>query len=57
MTELGMAEGFDKLVVPVTAGIGPGRLPAPLQSYRAVPFDQLDRAIGELTQKLAQSEE
>ena len=55
MTELGMAEGFDKLIVPVTAGLEPNRLPAPLASYQIVPFDQLDAAISDLAQKLSDS--
>jgi TIR domain len=53
MAELGMAEGFDKLIVPVTAGLEPHRLPAPLASYQAVPFDQLDAAISELARRLS----
>ena len=55
MAELGMAEGFDKLIVPVTAGLAPHKLPAPLASYQIVPFDQLDSAISELARKLSDS--
>ena len=52
MTELGMAEGFDREIIPVTAGLKPRDLPAPLHSYHAVPFDQVDSAISELSSKL-----
>ena len=52
MTELGMAEGFDRDIIPVTAGLKPRDLPAPLRSYHAVPFDQVDSAISELSSKL-----
>jgi hypothetical protein len=55
MRELGMAEAFDKTVIPVVAGLTPERLPEPLQSYQVVPFDQLDEAIDGLTQRLAQA--
>src|SRR5688572_15204311 len=34
MTELGMAEGFDRDIIPVMAGVKPRDLPAPLQSYQ-----------------------
>src|SRR5208282_3709460 len=34
MTELGMAEGFDRVVVPVTAGLKRRDLSAPLRDYR-----------------------
>ena len=55
VTEVGMAEGFDKVILPVTAGLEPQRLPAPLQSYQVVPFDELDGAISKLAQKLAET--
>jgi nucleoside 2-deoxyribosyltransferase len=53
MTELGMAEALDRLILPVIAGLKQRDLPAPLQSYHAVPFDQLDEAISELSERLA----
>lgn len=53
MTELGMAEAFDRIILPVMAGLKPRDLPAPLQSYHAVPFDHLDEAISELSERLA----
>ena len=52
MTELGMAEAFDRIILPVMAGLNPRDLPAPLQSYQAVPFDQLDQAISKLSERL-----
>ena len=52
MTELGMAEGFERVILPVTAGVKPSDLPAPLQTYQAVPFDQVDDAIQSLCEKL-----
>jgi hypothetical protein len=58
MTELGMAEALGRQVVPVTVGLRPQDLPAPLQTYQTVPFDRLDGAIGELSERLlAPSEE
>jgi hypothetical protein len=54
MTELGMAEGFDKPIVPVTAGLESHGLPAPLASYQVVPFDELDGAISELARRLSE---
>ena len=53
MTELGMAEGFERIIVPVTAGLKPRDLPGPLRTFRTVPFDQLDGAIKELSERLA----
>lgn len=53
MTELGMAEAFDRDIIPVTAGLKPRDFPAPLRSYQAVPFDRLDAAIRELSKKFA----
>ena len=55
VVEVGMADGFDKVIVPVTVGVDLQRLPAPWQSYQAVPFDELDRAIKELGEKLAEN--
>ena len=57
MTELGMAEALGRIVIPVTVGLNPQDLPAPLQSYHAVPFDRLDGAIGELSETLAAGSE
>lgn len=51
MAELGMAEGFELSVLPVTAGLKPQDLPAPLQSYHAVPFDEVDAAIHRLSER------
>ncbi len=53
MTELGMAEALGREVIPVTVGLSPQDLPAPLQTYRTVPFDLLDGAIGDLSEKLS----
>jgi hypothetical protein len=53
MIELGFAEGFNRRVIPVTAGIARRDLPAPLKTYKTVPFDRLDQAILELTMSLA----
>src|ERR1043165_915924 len=44
MAELGMAEGFERDILPVTAGLKARELPAPLRTYRVVPFDQVDDA-------------
>ena len=52
MAELGMAEGFDRVILPVTAGLKPRDLPAPLRSYRVTPFDEADGAINTLSEKL-----
>jgi hypothetical protein len=52
MVELGMAEGFERMVLPVTAGLKPRDMPAPLQSYQAAPFDQVDGAISALAERL-----
>jgi len=53
MAELGMAEGFERLILPVVAGLKPRSLPAPLQSYQVIPFDEVDRAIEALAERLA----
>jgi len=53
MTELGMAEGFERVILPVTVGLKPRDLPAPLQSYHATPFDEVDGAIRKLSEQLA----
>jgi hypothetical protein len=52
MAELGMAEGFERVVLPVTAGLRPHDLPAPLQTYEVIPFDEVDRAINTLGERL-----
>ncbi len=52
ITELGMAEGFDRIIVTVTAGLKPLDLPAPFQTYQAVPFDEADVAIRMLAGQL-----
>lgn len=52
MTELGMAEGFERIIVPVTAGLKSRDLPAPLQTYQVAPFDQVDGAIRMLAERL-----
>ena len=52
MRELGMAEGLEKPVLPVTAGLGSQKLPAPLGSYQAAPYDKLDEAIAGLRDQL-----
>jgi hypothetical protein len=57
MTELGMAEALGRQVVPVTVGLRPQELPAPLQTYHTVPFDRLDGAIDELSEQLARCPE
>lgn len=53
MTELGMAEGFERVIIPVIAGLKPRDLPAPLRTFRTVPFDELDGAIEQLSERLA----
>jgi hypothetical protein len=53
MTELGMAEGFDRPVLPVTAGVNPRDLPAPLRTYHAAPFDEADDLINRLSEQLS----
>ena len=35
------------------AGVGSRSLPLPLHTYTSVPFDQLDRAINDLSRRLA----
>jgi hypothetical protein len=52
MAELGMAEGFERVILPVTAGLKPRDLPAPLRTYQVTPFDEVDRAINLLSEKL-----
>jgi hypothetical protein len=52
MAELGMAEGFERIIVPVTAGLKSVDLPAPFQTYQAVPFDEVDGAISMLAEQL-----
>jgi hypothetical protein len=53
MTELGLAEGFERRVLPVTVGVTKRDLPAPLKSYKTVPFDRLDQAISQLAEALS----
>lgn len=53
MTELGLAEGLDRMVIPVTVGISKRDLPAPFKSYKTVPFDRLDGAISQLSETLS----
>lgn len=53
MTELGFAEGFDRRVIPVTVGVAKRDLPAPLRTYKTVPFDRLDQAISQLSETLS----
>jgi hypothetical protein len=50
--ELGMADGFERIVVPVTAGLKPLDLPAPFQTCQTVPFDEVDEAIRTLAEQL-----
>jgi hypothetical protein len=52
MTELGMAEGMDRVVVPVSAGVKARDLPLPLADFAIVPFDKVDDAIEMLAGKL-----
>jgi TIR domain len=52
MIELGFAEGLERLIVPVSAGIKPRDVPEPLRGYRVVPFDRVDDAIAMLSEKL-----
>src|SRR5260370_19901250 len=52
MTELGMAEGFERAILPVTVGLKPRDLPAPLRTYQATPFDEVDAAINMLSERL-----
>lgn len=52
MAELGLAEGFERLIVTVTAGLKAVDLPAPFQTYQAVPFDEVDGAIRMLGEQL-----
>ena len=51
MTELGMAEGFERIVLPVTAGLKPCDLPGPLQTYQVAPFDEVDGVINLLCER------
>jgi hypothetical protein len=55
VTELGIAEGLDKPIVLVTAGLEPQGIPAPLVSYPRFPFDELDGALGKIVRELADS--
>jgi hypothetical protein len=58
MVAVGMAEGLEKPVVPVTAGLEPEELPpGPLSSYQAVTYDRLDEGIAELMRRLSQAGE
>jgi isopentenyl diphosphate isomerase/L-lactate dehydrogenase-like FMN-dependent dehydrogenase len=57
MTELGLAEGFERPILPVTAGVKPRDLPAPLRSSSVAPFDEADDAISRLSKKLTTSSE
>jgi hypothetical protein len=52
VVELGMADGFERIIVPVTAGLKPLDLPAPFQTYQTVPFDEVDEAISSLAEQL-----
>ena len=52
MAELGMAEGFDRVILPVMAGLKPRDLPAPLQTYQITPYDEVDRSINSLAENL-----
>ncbi len=52
MAELGMAEGFERIILPVTVGLKPSDLPAPLQTYHTAPFDEVGAAINRLSKKL-----
>jgi len=51
-----MAEGFERLIVPVTAGLKSRDLPAPLQTYQVAPFDRVDGAIRMLAERLTTPE-
>ena len=53
MTELGMAEGFERVVVPVMAGLKSSDIPLPLRTYQVAPFDRVDGAISKLAEKLS----
>ena len=53
MTELGIAEGLGRRIVPITVGVSKRDLPAPVKSYLTVPFDRLDEAISQLSESLA----
>jgi hypothetical protein len=53
MHELGWAEGFNKTVLPVFVGVQPAEVPAPLQDYQMLPYDQLDAAIQKLAKSLS----
>ena len=52
MAELGMAEGFERVILPVTVGLKARDLPAPLRTYQITPFDEVDSAINMLSEKL-----
>jgi len=53
MTELGMAEGMGRVILPVSAGVKRSDLPLPMQDYEFAPFDQVDDAIESLSEKLS----
>jgi hypothetical protein len=52
MAELGMAEGFERIILPVTAGLKRQDLPGPLRTYQVTPFDEVDKVIDALSEKL-----
>jgi hypothetical protein len=52
LTELGMAEGLDRIILPVTTGLKATELPEPLRGLQVTPFDEVDAAILALTEKL-----
>lgn len=53
ITELGIAEGLGRRIVPITVGVTKRDLPAPVKSYLTVPFDRLDEAISQLWESLS----
>ena len=52
MAELGMAEGCERVVIPVRAGVKLPDLPAPLATYHVAPYDQVDGVISMLSERL-----
>jgi hypothetical protein len=52
MAELGITEGMERVIVPVSAGVTPAEVPAPLRDYEVAPFDRVDDAIKTLSEKL-----
>jgi hypothetical protein len=50
--ENGMAEGLEKRVFVITAGVRQKQLPAPMQSRTIVAFDRLDATIENLPDRL-----